>query len=308
MDQTTSFRPDDLAAPTQSAATGVLTVRQVIGCYLNHDAPSQSAEATAERKRILDLFCTQFGDRLINELKPYDLMFWIDAHKAWVSGHTKNRVRNTVQRPFNFLAKLGVIEKNPFLGVAYPAGGNGRDMTNAEFQMLLRVAGPMFRRILVFLRYSGARPVELRRLEWEQISQEIQAAVQKVHKTSRTSKRPRRILLVPVLLKLLAWIKRHQKYPSRYVFLNARGGQWKKRALCQHMERIREKAGLPADLKLYSARHAFGTNAIMNGVDIATLALLMGHSSIRTTQMYVHLADKDDHLLAAAAQAVKRRS
>jgi site-specific recombinase XerD len=282
-------------------------VRQLIDCYLNHDAPSRSADCMAERRRILDLFCQKFGSRHAKDLRPYDLMFWIDSHKAWASGHTKNRVRSTVQRPFNFLAKLGVIDKNPFLGVSYPAGETGRDMTDKEFKALLRAARAPFRRILIFFRYSGARPIELRRLEWDHVNQEIRAAVQKIHKTARSTGKPRRILLVPVLLKLLAWIKRHQHKEAKFVFLDGHGNQWKKRILCKHMQRVRERAGLPADVKLYSARHAYGTGAILNGVDIATLAQLMGHQSIRTTQIYVHLAGKDEHLHQAAERAVRRR-
>jgi site-specific recombinase XerD len=299
--------PGGLPGPFKTPEPGSLTVRQAIDCYLGQDAPSHSQDAAKERRRVLDLFCKAFGDRLIGQLKPYDLLLWINAHTAWASGHTKNRVKSTICRPFNFLTRLGVLDRNPFLGLSYPTGGTGRDMTDTEFQLLLRAAGPLFRRILVFLRYSGARPIELRRLEWDHVSQEIQAVVQKIHKTARTTGRPRRIILTAVCLKLLAWIKRHRAHESKYVFVNARGGVWKKRALCKHMERIRDRAGLTPDVKLYSARHAFGTRAILNGVDIATLGVLMGHQSVRTTQIYVHLADKQDHLLKAAEQAVRRR-
>jgi integrase/recombinase XerD len=281
-----------------------LTVQQLIDCYLAHEPP-RNADAAAEKRRVLALFAADFGARLVTGLRPYDLLFWIDAHPKWSSGWTKNRVKSTVAAPFAWMTKLGAIDRNPFARLSYPTGDTGRDMTEAEFHLLLRASGAPFRRILVFLRYSGARPVELRRLEWTQITE--QAITQKVHKTARKTGRPRRIILNAILIKLLEWIKRNQQPPSQYVFLNQRGDQWTKRAICQHLERVRARAWLPGDVKLYGCRHAFGTGAILNGVDMATVGALLGHASIRTTQIYVHLANKDDHLAAAAAQAVRRR-
>jgi site-specific recombinase XerD len=65
------------------------------------------------------------------------------------------------------------------------------------------------------------------------------------------------------------------------------------------MQRARKTAGIPDDAKLYGLRHAFGTRAIINGVDIKTLAELLGHSSTRMSEHYVHIAGKVPHLLDA---------
>jgi site-specific recombinase XerD len=53
-------------------------------------------------------------------------------------------------------------------------------------------------------------------------------------------------------------------------------------------------------------RHAFGTNAILNGVDVATVAELMGHTSLEiVSRVYLHLADQHSHLTAAAEKATR---
>jgi site-specific recombinase XerD len=282
-----------------------LSVRQLIETYLAHDREARSPECVKEKKRVLGLFCADFGERAVTSLKPYDLLFWIDKHPKWASGHTKNRIKSTVARPFAAMLRLGLIDRNPFTRLSYPAGETGRDMSDAEFQMLLRHASPMFRRILIFLRFSGARPCELRRLEWTHIVDG--AIVQKIHKTAHKIGRPRRIILNVVTTKLLAWIKRRQK-PSQFVFLNHYSQPWTKWALCEHMSHVRRRAGVPLDCKLYSARHGYATGAILNGLDIATVGALLGHASVRTTQIYVHMAGKDEFLQAAASQAVRRRT
>jgi integrase len=60
------------------------------------------------------------------------------------------------------------------------------------------------------------------------------------------------------------------------------------------LERVREAAGkrnlkLPDGLVLYSCRHTFATNYLKaSGNDQAALKAIMGHSSMRITERYVH--------------------
>jgi integrase len=52
----------------------------------------------------------------------------------------------------------------------------------------------------------------------------------------------------------------------------------------------------------HTLRHTFASYAVMSGVDLYTLAKLLGHRNLQMTQRYAHLAPA--HLHAAAAQAV----
>jgi site-specific recombinase XerD len=69
------------------------------------------------------------------------------------------------------------------------------------------------------------------------------------------------------------------------------------------MATVRRRANLPDDAKLYGCRHAFGTAAVLAGVDVLTLAELMGHTQLETTRWYVHLSGKTDHLVDAMERA-----
>lgn len=55
--------------------------------------------------------------------------------------------------------------------------------------------------------------------------------------------------------------------------------------------RIRDEAGLPG-LRLHDLRHSWASTATMNGVDMVTIAKLLGHALVETTERYVHLSDR----------------
>lgn len=134
-------------------------------------------------------------------------------------------------------------------------------------------------------------------------------AILRRHKTSRTQRtpRPRVIQLVPQLVRLLTKIARVEGTARKHVFLTAHRTPWNRSNLALRMRRLRTAAGLPDDLKLYSIRHQFGTQSVVNGVDIKTLAELMGHTSTRMTEHYLHLAGRQEHLAVAMQRAVGPR-
>jgi site-specific recombinase XerD len=56
-----------------------------------------------------------------------------------------------------------------------------------------------------------------------------------------------------------------------------------------------ERAGLHADTKPHSLRHSFATRLLENGVDIRIVQMLLGHASIRSTEIYTHLTTAMRH-------------
>ncbi len=70
-----------------------------------------------------------------------------------------------------------------------------------------------------------------------------------------------------------------------------------------HWKRIREEAGLPG-LWLHDLRHTSASVAAMNGVDMVTIAKLLGHALVETTECYVHLSDQS---VTEAADRVSAR-
>jgi site-specific recombinase XerD len=105
------------------------------------------------------------------------------------------------------------------------------------------------------------------------------------------SKRNReRIVPLPqsLLRELRAFWATH-RHPV-WIFPNAYGtGHAGRKSLYLAFESARQRAGFGPHIKTHCLRHSFATHLLESGVDIRTVQLLLGHASLRSTEIYTHL-------------------
>ncbi len=81
------------------------------------------------------------------------------------------------------------------------------------------------------------------------------------------------------------------KAPSDYLFYSERGGKLCTRTLQKVFTNAVCRAGIINGATFHSLRHSFATHLLENGVDIRHVQVLLGHSSIRTTQIYTKITE-----------------
>jgi site-specific recombinase XerD len=135
---------------------------------------------------------------------------------------------------------------------------------------------------------SGLRIGEVCRLRYE----DIQRKNMRIHITRSKNRSDRYAVLSKYALDILTqywfecgrptgWLFPKQTDPSRPIdtfFLS------------RHITAHEKELGWPRRLTCHSFRHAFGTHLYENGVDLMTIKTLMGHKSLSSTAIYVHLA------------------
>ncbi len=171
---------------------------------------------------------------------------------------------------------------------------------------IYKTSGRRLRECLHFIKLTGARPKELRDLAWTDLDAAAGIARMKKHKTSKKTRRDRIIPLtspIVALLKLLA----ERDGTEGAVFKTVQGTPWARNSLAQKIKRLRDRVGVPNEATLYGLRHRFATRGLVNGVDLKTLAELMGHGQVRTLEHYLHMSKEHNHLRAAMVQVNQAR-
>ncbi|WP_420574304.1 site-specific tyrosine recombinase XerD [Kordia sp.] len=76
---------------------------------------------------------------------------------------------------------------------------------------------------------------------------------------------------------------------SDTVFLNRRGKQLTRVMIFTIIKRLTEKTGLKKKISPHTFRHSFATHLLENGADLRAIQLMLGHESITTTEIYMHV-------------------
>ena len=79
---------------------------------------------------------------------------------------------------------------------------------------------------------------------------------------------------------------------SGYFFVNKRGNRFTEQSMRLMLKKYTKLVGIERNITPHMFRHSFATYLIEEGVDVSCVQQILGHSSIKTTQIYIHIAAK----------------
>lgn len=133
-------------------------------------------------------------------------------------------------------------------------------------------------------------------------SETVGATVDRLDLTTRTFRpigKGNKERMVPLGRPAAAWIGRYleevrsrllrNRAPTDLVFLTRTGNPLRREDLWRIVRRYALSAGLPGKVSPHVLRHSFATHLLSGGADVRDVQEMLGHASVRTTQIYTHV-------------------
>lgn len=160
--------------------------------------------------------------------------------------------------------------------------------SKSEVQLLLRAVDNLKHKTILALIYSaGLRRSEVLNLRIGDILYARKCIFVKDAKGNKD----RYVLLsenAEVLLK--RYISQYK--PAHWLFEGQTAGRYSETSIQKIFERAKEKSGVNAYVTLHGLRHSFATHMLENGVPLTVIKEMLGHNSLKTTEIYLHISNQ----------------
>ena len=293
----------------ENLRTKPVTFDELMDDAVEHSKASNGEDTTYELELKYEVLRPIFGSRPAEEIRKQEIVRWLTeqaAERKW-----KAATRNRWQAAFSLAFRVGLdnekIEKSPAARIRRKREDNGRVrfLDNAEEQALVEVLKrdyPQYLPAFIISINTGVRASEQWRVRRADV--DIERRMLTVRKTKNGAPE-RHVSLNSFAVVAFQEILKGRKDRGP-VFLNTDG-----KPLRGHRDWFEPavKAAKLEDYTWHCNRHTFASRLIMAGVDLRTVAQLMGHKTIQMTMRYAHLAP--DHQqnaverLCEAATAIK---
>lgn len=251
--------------------------------------------------RLLERWLGKRGKELTEAGKTDLLAFIGDRSAEGIHARTLSRQLSTARRFYGYLVREGLIDRDPSAQIAAPRMGRPlpHSLTETEVEDLLAAPslsdplGVRDRCMLEVLYATGLRASELVNLSLTQLS--LANGVLRVEGKGSKER------LVPLGEEAADWVRKFLDGARRDIlggkvsdalFPTRRGRAMTRQAFWQRLRKHGAAAGIAEGLTPHTLRHAFATHLLDHGADLRVVQLLLGHSSLSTTQIYTQVARK----------------
>ncbi|RCJ20165.1 hypothetical protein A6S26_05435 [Nostoc sp. ATCC 43529] len=270
-----------------SSLSRVSTDQKLIEMWLHGRPVSTQKEYRRDTYAFL-----AFVDKDLQECKLEDLQAYSTClDEQGIKSSTKKRKLNVVKSLFTFATKLNYLRFNVAAALKMPKGDTslaGRILKTSEVLKLINCPklSVRDRAFLKFVYATGVRVSEACNLKWEDFQErdsgEVQVTVLGKGEKLRT-------VLVPIVV----WMELEQCKGHEYVFVGKMGNAIDRVAAHHIIKDAAIVAGVNPKVSAHWLRHSHASHALNKGAPIHLVRTSLGHSSVATTDKYLH-ANPDD--------------
>lgn len=278
----------------------VVTFGELAKDGLAHSKEQNGERSTLELGLKIGIIGKDFANRPAEGITKQDIQNWlgVQTEKREWSPATRNRFQAAFSLVFRVAVENEKLAVNPASKIKRKPEHNDRIRflsTEEELRLtkVIREHWPHYLPTFILSIHTGMRASEQLGLRWSDV--EVDGRILTLWKTKPG--KTRHIPLNSVALEQFQGLQKSAK--PGFIFRNTKGEQL--RATRDWFEPAVAKAGL-TDYTWHCNRHTFASRLVMAGVDIRTVAQLMGHSTIQMTMRYAHLAP--EHNAAAVERLV----
>ena len=255
---------------------------------------------TAYRNDI-QTFSNWYKGNSLLEVERVDLLDYLaDRLKQGFSSRSTARSLSSLRAFYSHLTVRHNLKEDPTSRVESPKLGRSLPKTLSEEEVERLIQAPDVdddiglrdRAMLELIYACGLRVSELISLDILNINLR-QGVIRVIGKGEKER-------LVPMGEEALHWIERYinKSRPNfikadnkiTEVFLSKRGKAMTRQTFWYRLKEYAQLASINKELSPHTLRHAFATHLINHGADLRTVQLLLGHSSLSTTQIYTEVA------------------
>lgn len=256
--------------------------------------------------------CTvEFYEQSLNSLKSMvgDIpltsltMQHLDQYKVLrmhdnVSPATINRDLQALRAAMYTALRWKLIQQNPFAKIQFVPIPEATPtyFSKEAFQTLMKsISEPWLREIIIIGTLTGMRRGEIVNLQWEDIDVRNRIISIQSSPTFKTKNGKRRLIPMNDLVYTLLRNKAGEREVTGYIF-TMDGRRFLDDFVSKKLKKyVRRMFGADCKLHFHSLRHTFATWLVQGGVNIYEVQKLLGHSSVKVTEVYSHLAASELH-------------
>jgi integrase/recombinase XerD len=166
-------------------------------------------------------------------------------------------------------------------------------LTKQEVTRLLKATDNLKHRCILMLVYSaGLRLGELTRL----LTHDVHYETKRLFVREGKGKKDRFTILSDKAAEILNQYTQVYK-PTHWLFEGLTGGQYSERSVQEIFVKAKIKAKVNPLSTLHTLRHSFATHLVEAGIDLVHVQELLGHESLKTTELYIHLSAKSFNMI-----------